>query len=104
MDFITVREFRTEPAKVWAKLEAEKELVVTKNGKPFAVLTATEPQRLEEDLKQIRRARAFVALERMRTQAKAAGLDQMSLDEINAEIAASRAERAARNAVNETGR
>jgi antitoxin (DNA-binding transcriptional repressor) of toxin-antitoxin stability system len=90
MDFITVREFRTAPAKVWAKLEIEKELVVTKNGKPFAVLTATEPQRLEDDLKALRRARGFAAVERMRAHAKAAGLDQMSLDEINVEIAAAR--------------
>lgn len=104
MDFVTVREFRTEPAKVWAKLAAEKELVITKNGKPFAVLTATEPQRLEEDLKQIRRARALGAVERMRAQAKATGLDQMSMKEINAEIAATRTERAARERADETGR
>lgn len=104
MDFVTVREFRTEPAKVWAKLETEKELVITKNGKPFALLTATAPQQLEEDLKQLRRARALAAVERMRVQAKAAGLDQMSMDEIDAEIAAARTERAARKAANETGR
>jgi antitoxin (DNA-binding transcriptional repressor) of toxin-antitoxin stability system len=98
MDFVTVREFRTEPAKVWAKLQTEQELVITKNGKPFALLTATAPQRLEEDLKQIRRARATAAVERMRAQARAAGLDSMTLDEINAEIAAARADLAAKDA------
>lgn len=103
MDFITVREFRTEPAKVWAKLEVEKELVVTKNGKPFAVLTATEPQRLEEDMRALRQARARRALEAMWQHAKETGLNEMSLDEINAEIAAARAERAARKTADESG-
>ena len=39
------------------------------------------------------------AIENMRNAAEAAGLSEMSLDEINAEIAASRAERAAKKEV-----
>lgn len=103
MDFVTVREFRTEPAKVWEKLQAEKELVITKNGKPFAVLTATQPNSVEQDLRAWRQARARLALESMWKQAKETGLDTMTLDEINAEIAAARAERAAREKSNESG-
>ena len=46
MDFVTIREFRSRPAEVWDRLEREKELVINRNGKPFAVLTRTQPQRL----------------------------------------------------------
>ena len=103
MDFVTVREFRTEPAKVWAKLESEQELVITKNGKPFALLTTTQPNRLEEDLKLIRRARASASIERMRANAKSTGLNKMTLAEVNLEIAGARA-RSVTKTKNATGR
>ena len=45
MDFVTLREFRTQPGKIWEKLTKEHELVVTRNGKPFALLTETSPTR-----------------------------------------------------------
>jgi hypothetical protein len=38
MDFVTVRELRSESAKIWAKLEAGEEMAITRNGKPFAIL------------------------------------------------------------------
>ena len=90
MDFVTTKELRAESGKVWEKIEAGEEIVITRNGKPFALLTGTQPSQLEEDLKLIRRARAAAAVSRMRAQAAAAGLDQMSANEINAEIAAAR--------------
>jgi antitoxin (DNA-binding transcriptional repressor) of toxin-antitoxin stability system len=90
MDYVTVREFRTRPAKVWQRLEAERELVITRNGKPFAVLAFTESNRVEDSLRAIRRARFEQALERQHRRARAAGLDRASLKEINAEIAGAR--------------
>ncbi len=96
MDFVTVREFRTQPAKVWKKLEAGKDIVVTRNGKPFALLTFTEPDRVEENILAIRQARIDRSLADIRLRAKELGLDKMTMDEINAEIAAARRERRAR--------
>jgi len=96
MDFVTVREFRTQPAKVWKKLESGKELVVTRNGKPFALLTFTEPNQVEENLLAIRQARIDRTLAGIWRRSKALGLDKMSMAEINAEIAAARRERRAR--------
>lgn len=90
MDYVTVREFRTRPASVWQRLEAERELVITRNGKPFAVLAYTESNRVEESLRAIRRARFEQALREQHRHAQAAGLDRMSLKDINAEIAAAR--------------
>ena len=98
MDYVTVREFRTRPATVWQRLEAEGELVITRNGKPFAVLAFTESNRVEDSLRAIRRARFEQALERQHRRARAARLDRTSLKEINAEITAARREARRRHA------
>lgn len=90
MDFVTVREFRTQPGKVWEKLEAGKDLVVTRNGKPFALLTFTEPDRVEENLRDIRHARFQEALATQHGRARRLGLDKTTMAEIDAEIAATR--------------
>lgn len=90
MDFVTVREFRTQPGKVWKKLEARRDLVVTRNGKPFALITFTEPDRVEENLRAIRHARFQEALAAQHDRARQLGLDQTTMAEIDAEIAATR--------------
>jgi antitoxin (DNA-binding transcriptional repressor) of toxin-antitoxin stability system len=90
MDFVTVREFRTQPGKVWKKLEAGRDLVVTRNGKPFALITFTEPDRVEENLRAIRHARFQEALAAQHGRARQLGLDQTTMAEIDAEIAATR--------------
>lgn len=83
MDFITSREFRTQPGKVWEKLATEQELVVTRNGKPFAILVGTTPTDLEQDLKKLSRLRFGRALDNIRARAKETGLDKLTLEEIN---------------------
>ncbi|MDN5850478.1 MAG: type II toxin-antitoxin system Phd/YefM family antitoxin [Nitrococcus sp.] len=97
MDFVTLREFRTQPGKIWEKLTKQHELVVTRNGKPFALLTETSPTSLDEDLAHLRRARFGRALTVIRDQAKARGLDKLSTEDVNALI------RDARKARRETG-
>jgi len=84
MDFISIREFRTQPGKVWEKLAEAHQLVVTRNGKPFAILTETSPQELEGDLQDLRRARFGRALAGIREEAERKGLDKLSLNRINA--------------------
>ncbi len=93
MDFVTTKELRAESGKVWAKLEAGEDIVIIRNGKPFALLTATQPNTVERDLRTWHQARMRRSLETMWKQAKETGLDKMTLEEINAEIAATRAER-----------
>ncbi|MCB2263675.1 MAG: type II toxin-antitoxin system Phd/YefM family antitoxin [Candidatus Thiosymbion ectosymbiont of Robbea hypermnestra] len=93
MDFVSVRDFRTEPGAVWQKLAQQHELVVTRNGKPFAVLTETSPTELDQDLQALRGLRFGRALDAIRTQARAQGVDKMTLDEINAVIREVREER-----------
>ena len=62
MRFITIRDFRSESAKIQRDLPKEKEMVLTSNGKPIAILTATSPDKIEESLAIIRRLRAMQAL------------------------------------------
>lgn len=103
MDFITTKELRAESGKVWAKLEAGEDIVITRNGKPFALLTGTQPNTVERDLQAWRQARARQALEAMWKHARETGLDKMTLEEINAEISAARAERDEREKAGEVG-
>ncbi|CAE6783701.1 MULTISPECIES: type II toxin-antitoxin system Phd/YefM family antitoxin [Nitrospira] len=90
MKFITVRELRGRPSEVWSKLSRDKDLVLTSNGKPIAILSAVSEETLESSLVALRRARAVAAVEVMQSQSIAAGTDKLSLEEINAEIASTR--------------
>jgi len=90
MKFITVRDLRGHPTEVWTKLSRDKELVLTSNGKPIAILSAVSEDTLESSLVALRQARAIAAVETMQSHSVAAGTDKLSLEEINAEIATTR--------------
>ena len=93
MKFITIRDLRSNTAQLRKDLETDREIVVTANGRPFAVMTRVEPNKMDEELTAIRRARARAALSRIRTKAKADGLDRMTMAEIDWIIAKARRER-----------
>lgn len=93
MKFITVRDLRTSPAKVWSELPEEQEMVITNHGKPIALLTPLSDETLEQSLTTVRRARAMQAFEQIQKLADERGLSKMSEAEIDAEIRAVRAER-----------
>jgi antitoxin (DNA-binding transcriptional repressor) of toxin-antitoxin stability system len=87
MKFVTIREFRNETAKIRKDLEAEREVVLTANGRPFALLSRVKPDSVEDEVLAVRRARARIAIDRMRAQAKARGLDKMTMEDVDAFIA-----------------
>ena len=93
MRFISVRELRGQSAAVWRTLADEKDLVVTSNGKPIAVLSETSEEQLEESLRAVRRARAQAAVAAIQQASRDRGTDRLSLDDINVEIAAVRGSR-----------
>lgn len=93
MKFITVRDIRTSPAEIWKQLPEEQEMVITNNGRPIALLTPLSDDTLEETLSAVRRARAVNAVHQMRRLARERGLDEMSEEDIQAEIDAARRER-----------
>ena len=94
MKFITVRDIRTSPATIWRQLPEEQEMVITNNGKPIALLIPLTGETLEETVSAVRRARAVNAVRSMRRMAEERGLSSMTDEEIQAEIDASRRERA----------
>lgn len=90
MKFISVRNLRTESARIWKELPREREMVVTTNGRPVAVLTPVGEDDLEESLaawRQVRATRAIAGLQRESVQR---GTDNLSMAEIDAEITAAR--------------
>ena len=93
MKFVTIRDLRASTARLRKDLREDREIVLTANGRPFAVMTPVEPDTVEEELVAIRRARAQAALGRIRAKAKARGLDRLSMREIDAIIAKARRER-----------
>ncbi len=93
MEFVSVRELRSRSAAVWSSLAREKDLVVTSNGKPIAVLSATTASTLEASLAALRQARAQLAVGAMQQRARETGADRMTLEDVNAEIDAVRRSR-----------
>ena len=94
MKFVTVRDLRGKTSELslelFPELEAERELVVTSNGKPIAILSATDEDSFEECLWTLRRSRARDALSKLQRDARARGLSQLTADEVDAEIQKSR--------------
>ena len=90
MRFISVRDLRSKSSEVWKQVQKEKDVVVTSNGRPIAILSGVSEENLEESLTAIRESRAIQAVEAMQLQARQAGLDLLSDEEINKEIQAVR--------------
>jgi len=93
MKFVTVRDFRTSSAKIWKTLPREREMVITNNGKPIALLTPLSDRNLEETLSAVRRASAINAVRMIQRDSLKNGTNKMTLEEINEEIKKTRKER-----------
>ncbi len=95
MKFVTIRDLRSNTARLRQDLQADREVVVTANGRPFAVMTRVDPEGVEEEVLAIRRARAQAAMRRIRAKAKTDGLDRLTKEQIDAIVAKARRERRA---------
>ncbi|MDP2912247.1 MAG: type II toxin-antitoxin system Phd/YefM family antitoxin [Candidatus Omnitrophota bacterium] len=90
MKFVTVRDLRNKPAQIRQSLSKEKDIVLTSNGKPFAIVTLTSEENLEKSLIMMRRIRAEDAVNSIQKDSIEKGKDRISMEEINAEISAVR--------------
>lgn len=93
MKFLSVRDLRGKSASVWSQLLDEREMIITNNGRPVALLTAIDETNVEESLAAWRQVRATQALTAIQQQSMQKGTDSLSMDEIDAEIAQSRESR-----------
>ncbi len=96
MRFVTVRDLRGRSAEVWRRLAEEREMIITSNGKPLAIISSVSESTWEESLAAIRRAKAVAAVAALQQRSLERGKDRISGEEINAEIAASRRRRRSR--------
>ncbi len=93
MKFLSVRDLKTKSSQVWKELPDQKEMVVTSNGRPIALLSSINENNLEQVLNAFRRARATNAVASIQYDSTQKGTDKMCMDEINAEIKAVRLKR-----------
>lgn len=78
-----------------AKVSEEGPQVITQNGVPAAYLIPTSGRGIEADLDVLRRLLLGRALDSAQAEAARSGASEITMDEINAEIAAYRKERRA---------
>lgn len=94
MKFVSVRDLRGKSAEIWRDLPEEREMVITSNGRPVAILAAVNESNLEESLAAFRQSRAIDAVAALQRRSVARGVDKLTADDVAAEIAAVRAARA----------
>ena len=92
MKFVSIRDFRTHTAQVRKDLDDQREIVLTANGKPIAVLAHVDEESLEDVLKALRRSRAHALVDRIQSKAKERGVDKLTMEQIDEIIAESRRE------------
>ena len=93
---VSSRMLAARPGKVWGELEREGALVITKDGKPRAILLPTSEETLFDDLAEQIRARARRAVSAIRREAAARGPARLTSAEIEREIVAARKTRRSR--------
>ena len=55
MDYLSVRDLK-KTRELWEKLASGRKLVITRDGKPSALMISVSPETVEESLREIRRA------------------------------------------------
>lgn len=90
MKFVSVRDLRGKSGEIWRELPDEREMVITSNGRPIAILAAVNESNLEDALSAFRRARAVEAVSSLQRDSVRAGTDSLSAADVDAEVAAVR--------------
>lgn len=91
MTYMAVNELKRSK-NLWLRLANDKEVIVTRDGKPCAILVGVTPQTVEEDLGAVRRALFSAAVSRVRQAAAEKGRG-LTDNQIAAVVRRSRRER-----------
>ena len=86
MKFVSVRELRLRPGEVWKLAKQEKDLIITANGRPVAILTGVDEKTFENELDAIQRSRALLALDALQRESVRKGTDMITDEQIQLEI------------------
>ena len=90
MDFMTIRELSKSPKMTLNRLAKGGKAVLTNNGKPQALIVKIDLERFEQTLSLFQKLEFMQNLTEMRLTSLKNGNANMSLEEINAEITATR--------------
>ena len=90
MEFLSIREFTSSPRKTRETLKRNGKIVLTNNGKPSMLVLDIAGQDFENLIDTLNRAEAMRLLEEIQMQSSRGGLNSMTMDEIDAEVAAHR--------------
>lgn len=93
---LSMRDLRNTPGKFWKTLKGDRAIALSVNGVPKAVVISIPNGDLEAVVSLITRVRAQEATEIARRTSEEHGISEMTMDEIDAEVAASRKEMASR--------
>lgn len=93
MKFVSVRDLRSMSAQVWKELPGEREMVITSNGRPVAILAAINESNLEESLSAFRQARSIEAAASLQRRSVEQKTDKIPMEDVDAEISAVRNKR-----------
>ena len=86
MKFVTIRDLRSKSRQIQIDLPKYKEMILTSNGKPIAIMSVITEESLESSLSAIRRARAISAVTSLQLQGVKSGRYMMPANEIDAQI------------------
>ncbi len=90
MDYLAVKDLK-KTRELWQKLADERELVITRDGKPSALMISVSPETVEDSLREVRRALFSAAVSRVRRRAEREGVPDDAA--VAAEIDRSRRDR-----------
>ncbi len=93
MKFISIRDLKTKSSQIWKELPNQKDMVLSSNGRPIAILSSINENNLEQVLSAFRRARATNAVSSMQYDSVRQGTDKITMDEIEHEIKTVRSKR-----------
>ena len=75
MDYLAVKDLK-KTKELWEKLASEREMVITRDGKPSALMISISPETVEDSLREIRRALFSAAVSRVRKRAERKGIPE----------------------------
>ena len=93
MNFYTVRDLRTHPREVWEKLSETREVIITNNGKPSALMIKIDDECLEDVLSSVRQSVAMRAVNQLRLASIRSGRSEMTAEDIDVEVSKVRKEK-----------
>ena len=86
MKFLSVRDFKGKSAQIWKELPEEREMVLTSNGRPIAILSSVNESNLEKVLSAFRRSRAIEATATLQYESTVKGTSNLTMEDIEKEI------------------